>query len=220
MGSQVIVFFAFVTLCVLASAYLLPRFAQSIAARRFALGLWLVGIAFAIWSVVVITKPVDTLETFVTTGLIVMLGALVLIVNAATIHLSRSEQQLALVLTVAYMVLLVVIRFFNPSQPFFSDNGLFYFGQQPVVGFMTILMLGGTIVPAVLVVAREIKDKDVLSSNVFIGACMAELIGGVLLLSSRDDSLLTLVGWAMGIAFAFLVLASAGVFGRLSPRRS
>src|SRR5438477_3722261 len=99
MPSQVIFFFVFVTLCVLATAYLLPRYVQSSSAGRFGLGLGLVGIAFAIWSVAVITKPVDTLYTWVTIGLIIMLGALVLIVSAAATHLSRSEQQLTLGLT-------------------------------------------------------------------------------------------------------------------------
>lgn len=220
MGGQVILFFTFVTLSVLISAYLLPRYVPSRGTKRFGLGLWLVGVAFAIWSVAVITKPVDTLYLWVTVGLIVILAALVLIVSAATSHLSRSDQQLALLLAVGYAVVLVVVRFFYPSSPYFSGNGLFYFGQQPIVAFLTIALLVGAIVPAVLVVAAEIKQRDLLSSNVFVGACMTQLIGGVLLLSSRDDSLIILVGWAMSIGYAFLILVAVGAFGRLSSRRS
>lgn len=219
MAGLVILFFVFVTLCVFATAYLLPRYVQSSSARRFGLGLALVGIAFAIWSFAVITKPVDTLYLWVTIGLVIMIAALVLIVSAATSHLRQSEQQLALGLTIVFAAVLIVVRFFYPSTPYFSAAGLFYFGQQPVITFLTVALLGGTIVPAVLAIAREMKEKDLLSSNVFIGVCMTELIGGVLLLSSRDDNLLILVGWAMGIAFAFLVLASAGVFARLSTRQ-
>ncbi len=218
MAGQVILFFVFVTLCVLATAYLLPRYVQSDSARRFGLGLWLVGVAFALWSFAVITKPVDTLNLWVTIGLIVMIAALLLIVSAATRHLRQSEQQLALGLAVVFAAVLLIVRFFYPSAPYFSGGGLFYFGQQPIITFLTVFLLAGTIVPAVLAIGREMKEKDLLSSNVFIGASITELIGGVLLLSSRDDNLLLLVGWSMGIAFALLVLVSAGFFARLSTR--
>src|SRR5205823_7698976 len=173
---------------VVLSALLLPRYLQTTRAARFSIGLGFMAAAFAVWSYAVVTKPAaDVLYGWVTVGLIVMLAALLFLIHAATVHLPRSTQQIALVAGGVYVILLFVVRVIYPSHPYFSPNGLFYFGQQPPVKLLTIILLAGAIVPAALAIGRDLKAKSDLAANVFIGVCITELVGGVLLLSNTED---------------------------------
>lgn len=218
MSGLIILFFVYTTLTVLVSAILLPRYVQSVRASRFSIGLGFMAAAFAVWSFAVVTKPQsDTLYLWVTAGLVLLFVSLLFFINAATIDLTRQQQQLALGAGAIYAVLLLVVRLFYPSNPYFSPNGLFYFGQQPIVKLMTLILLAATITPVALTLAQDIRRKSQLAANSFIAVCITELVGAALLLSTADDDFLFLVGWVMGAAFLLLVLVAAGLVDRLSP---
>ena len=89
---------------------------------------------------------------------------------------------------------------------------MFYFGEQTYVKFVTIALLTGAALPAALVVGRDLAAKSELASKVFVGACVTELVGSVLLLASNEDALLFIVGWAMGIGFLLLLGVALGLF--------
>lgn len=217
MSLMVIFFFVFTTVSVLLSGYLIQRYMPTVCGRRFGIGLILTGVGFAIWSVAVAIKPVDALYTWMTAGLLPLFAALVAFFLAGTSHHSRWAQQRAAAIGIAWCALLLVLRYFYPSSPHFSENGLFYFGQHPYVKFVTISLLCAAIIPAALALAREIRDQaNLLSHDLFIGICVTELVGSVLLLANTEDDLLFFVAWAMGFGFLLLVLLSAGVFGKNS----
>jgi len=218
MSGLIIFFFVYTTLTVLVSAVLLPRYLHSARANRFSIGLGLIAVAFAVWSFAVVTKPAaDVLYIWVTVGLLLVLGSLLFFISAATLDLPRQQQQIALGAGAAFAILLIVVRLFYPSSPYFSPNGYFYFGQQPIVKLMTIILLSATIIPVVLTLARDIREKSAFAANAFIAACFTELVGAVLLLSNTEDDFLFLVGWVMGAAFLLLVLVAAGFVERLAP---
>jgi len=214
MPALVNLFFVFVTLSTIATGLLLPRYVPGPTARRFGIALSLVGGAFALWTFAVITKQSASLYTWMTLGLIFLLPALLFLIGAGTTGLPAGGQRLALALGVALSIVLVALRWVFPSNPHFSEAGLFYFGEQPYVKFVTISLLTATIIPATLALGREIEMQSGLAAKVFVGACVTELIGSVLLLSSDEDVLLFPVGWAMGIGFLLLLLVAAGAFNR------
>jgi hypothetical protein len=205
-------FFVFTTVSALLTGYLLPRYVPGPTARRFGIGLCLAAGAFAMWSYAVITRQADALYTWMTLGLLFLLPALLFLIAAGTTGLSPRAQRLALAVGVGVSIVHVLLRMVYPSNPHFSDAGLFYFGEQTYVKFLTISLLTATVIPATLVLGREIGAKSVLAAKIFIGACVTELVGSVLLLASNEDALLFLVGWAMGIGFLLLLLVSLGTF--------
>ncbi len=218
MAGLIIFFFVYVTAMVLISAVLLPRYVHSTRANRFGIGLGFMAAAFAMWSFAVVTKPeASALQWWVFAGLLLALVSLLFFISAATVDLSRQQQQLALGVGAAFAILLVVVRFLYPSNPYFSPNGYFYFGQQPIVKLMTIVLLAAAIVPVTRTLAREIRERNALAANSLIVACMTGLIGGILLLSNNEDDFLFLVGWVMGAGFLLLALVAAGLMERFSP---
>jgi hypothetical protein len=218
MSGLIVFFFVYTTLTVLVSAVLLPRYLHTARANRFSIGLGLIAAAFAVWSYAVVTKPdPGTLQLLVFIGLLGVLAALMFFISAATLDLSQQQQMIALGAGAGFAILLIIVRFFYPSNPYFSPNGYFYFGQQPIVKLMTIFLLAATIIPVAFTLARDIRQKSALAANAMIAACMTELVGAILLLSNTEDDFLFLVGWVMGAAFLLLVLIAAGVVERLSP---
>ncbi len=179
--------------------------------------------AFAVWSFAVVTKPQsDVLYLWVTAGLLILFVSLLFFISAATVNMNRSQQQLALGAGAIFAILLFVVRLLYPSSPFFSPNGLFYFGQQPIVKLLTLILLAATITPVALTMAQDIRKRSELAANSFIAVCVTELLGAALLLSTTDDDFLFLVRWTMAMAFLLLVLVAAGLVDRVSPapRRS
>ena len=212
MPALVSFFFVFTTVSALVTGYQLPRYVQSVAVRRFGIGLALAGGAFALWSFAVITRQADSLYTWMTLGLMFLLPALLCLIAAGTTTLSRGAQRKAFIFGAGVAIFQVLLRLVYPSNPHFSDAGLFYFGEQTYVKFVTISLLTGAIIPAALVVSRDIAAKSALASKIFVGACVTELVGSVLLLASNEDMLLFAVGWAMGVGFLLLLGVSLGMF--------
>jgi hypothetical protein len=213
----VIFFFAFTTASVLVSGYLMRRYMPTLCGRRFGIGLIFTGVGFAIWTFAVATKPVDTLYTWMTAGMLPLFVALVAFFLTGTSHHSPWAQRRAAAIGIAWCAFLLVLRYFYPSNPHFSENGLFYFGQHPYVKFVTISLLCAALIPATLALSREIRQyTNLLSHDLFIAICVTELVGSVLLLANTEDDLLFFVAWAMGFGFLLLLLLSAGVFGKIS----
>lgn len=217
MSVMVLFFFVFTTLSVLVSGYMLRGYMPTVAGKRFGLALIFTGIGFAIWSIAVVLKPTGALYEWMTAGMLPLFVGVVLFFLAGTSHHSVWAQQRWAAVGVVWCALVFVLRYFYPSNPHFSDNGLFYFGQHPYVKFVSIALLGAAIIPATLALAREIRQAaSWFSADLFIGICVTELIGSVLLLANTEDELLFFVGWTMGLGFLLLPLLFAGVFGKPS----
>ena len=212
MSGMVAFFFVFTTVSAILTGYLLPRYVRSVAVRRFGIGLGLAGGAFALWSFAVITRQTDALYTWMTLGLVFLLPGLLFLIAAATAGLPRDVQRNALILGAGVEIIQVLLRLLYPSSPHFSDAGLFYFGEATAVKFVTIALLTGAVIPATLVVSRDLATQSELAAKAFVAACVTELVGSVLLLASNEDALLFGVGWAMGIGFLLLLGVAMGMF--------
>ena len=101
----------------LATAYRLPRYMPTVAARRFGFGLGLAGGAFALWSFAVVTRQTDALYTWMTLGLVFLLPGLLCLIAAATARLPRDVQRNAIVFGAGVALFQVLLRVLYPSTP-------------------------------------------------------------------------------------------------------
>lgn len=213
---MIIVFFIFCTLSTFFSGLFLPRLHRTPTTQSTGWALMLTGISFAIWSVAVIMKPgQSTLNFWISGGAAIFIVALVFFVKSAVSKLAPTQRQILITVGAIYAVMLWFIRMALPSRPGFSEKGLFFFQPHDVVKFMYVVLMVGVILPAIQLTADDIRSKDAFTARMFSGAMVANLIGGILLLVSVmnvQDTLMYLVGWGMGIAQLFLLLASLGVF--------
>lgn len=185
--------------------YLAYRFLSTKSAvfRHFGTGLGLYGLAFAIWSLAVFTKPVN-LDPITTLGVIPFAVAHLFFLMASTEKLKASNRSAVLFGGVAYLAALFLLRtFIYPSEPGFSENGLFYFNAQPPVIALYIGAFAASLLPAIYAVSQKMKD-DVLKYVTHIGFTIAA-IGGIVLVTSVDDNLQTINGWVMGLTYAVIL---------------
>lgn len=176
---------------------------KSSAFRNFGIGLLLYGAAFAIWSVAVITKP-DNLAAITTIGVVPFAVAHLFFLMTASEKLKASNKSLVMMLGFGYLALLLVLRaFVYQSDPAFSANGLFYFHADPAIIALYIGAFASSLLPAINIVSQKIKDKTLRFISQFGFTVLA--IGGIVLLTSYDDTLQTINGWIMGLTFVLLL---------------
>lgn len=194
----------------LAMFYLAWRFMAQKAPvyRSFGKGLLLYGLAFAVWSALVISKPAS-LEPYTTIGAVPFVLAHLFYLQAAADKLSVSKKSTVYLLAAAYVAVLFVLRtVVYRSEPSFSANGLFYFNAKPVVIAMYIGAFSASLLPAVSVMATRIKDE---TTRILIRTGFTTLaLCAVVLVTSLDDSLQVINGWVMTSAFILVILAVAG----------
>lgn len=172
--------------------------------RHFGTGLALYGAAFAIWTLVVLTKPAD-LDTLTTFGVVPFAVAHLFFLMAATEKVKAASRSMILLAGLGYLVVLFLIRtFIYPSAPGFSENGLFYFNAQPLVVVLYILAFTLSLLPAITAVTQQMKDK--VLKNISQVAFTIAAIGGIVLVTSVDDELQTINGWVTGATY-FVLLA-------------
>lgn len=170
--------------------------------KHFGSGLALYGLGFAIWSVAVFTK--SNVDFWTTLGVIPFAAAHLFYLMAATIKTRSSTRSLILIAGAAYLTVLFFFRtFIYPSNPGFSNDGLFYFNAQAPVIAMYILAFTLSVFPAIATVSQHLKDPIL---RIVMQVCFPILlVGGIILVASYDDELQTINGWVTGITWAVVV---------------
>lgn len=217
MGNLVILFFALATISsVISGFFIYNKVKGSKICNSFGIALTLTGIAFAVWSYTIITKPISALNSFVSLGLFIMLIAVLYYAISASRNLPKGQNTLLVATTAIFSIIIIIARFFYPSEPYFSENGLFFFNPQPIILFLELILLGSTILPAILELKKEISKTDKTTSMITTSSLIVALLGTFILLTTLNEDLLFLIGWVIGIAFLFLLLGSLGLFSKAS----
>lgn len=163
--------------------------------KHFGAGLALYGLGFAAWTVAVLTKA--NIELWTTVGVVPFAAAHLFYLMVATEKAKASTKSLVLFGGVAYLLALFFVRtFVYPSNPGFSDNGLFYFHAQAPVIALYVLAFTVSLLPAINAVSQTLKDKMLRTVSQIGFSILA--VGGIILVTSYDDSLQTINGWIMG----------------------
>lgn len=202
MATLVSLFFIGSTASLLVTGFALSR-GRLESLRYFGLGLMMDGIAFGIWTVAVVTKPDEGLGGWVTAGVLFFLASLILFVLTSAGRIAPRQRPILVGATIVYVVAVFMVRVFYPSRPHFSEEGLFFFDPHGAVEALEILGLTAALLPATFEVSRRMRMRE---GYVAKAAFTTLLIGGILLIASDDRILLTIDGWAMGLALIVLLI--------------
>ena len=167
----------------------------------------------AIWSFVVLTKPTD-LKPLILLGVIPFLLASVAYAKAASAKLPAKSSTLMTVTFILLAATFLARTFFYPSEPYFSDKGLLFFGLQSVPVALYIATISVSFLPAIRAVTAEIKDKATKS---LMGVCLTILyVNSIIFVSAKDDTLLLINGVVLSVAL--LVLWTKALGSLSSPK--
>ena len=175
--------------------------------KDFGLGMLGYATGLAVWTVVVITKP-DNLKPLIVVGVVPFLLAHIAYARAASAKLPGKSSTL-MTLTLALIAITFIARtFFYKSEPYFSDQGLLYFGLKSVPIALYIATISVSFLPAIRAVASEIKAKSV---KPFMGVGLTVLyVNSIILVSANDDNLLLINGIVMSLALLVLWVKALG----------
>ncbi len=173
--------------------------------RLFGFGLACLSAAFAIWTFVVWNRP-DSLTLWTALGLVAFLPGYFFFMRTATYNWTQKNRNIVLAIAGVYLIVLFVLRtFVYPSEPGFSERGLFYFNAHPLVLLLYVFSFASALMPAVYSVSQSISLRW-LARTTLVCFNLA-IVCGVVLLTSYDDDLQTYNGCLMGIAFLALIVA-------------
>jgi hypothetical protein len=169
--------------------------------KDFGLGLALYGVGMAIWTAVVITKPAN-LSVPILLGVIPFLLAHIAYARVAATKLPPKSSTMMSITLVLLLATFIARTFFFKSEPYFSDQGLLFFGLQSVPVALYIATISVSFLPAIRAVTSEIKETAV-KSVMTIGLTTL-YINSIILVSAKDDTLLLINGAVLSIALIAL----------------
>lgn len=169
--------------------------------KDFGLGMAGYAAGLTAWTVLVLTKPED-LKPLILIGVIPFLLASVAYAKAASAKLPTRSSTLMTVTLVLLAATFIARTFFYQSEPYFSENGLLFFGLQSVPVALYIATISVSFLPAIRAVTAEIKDKS-LKSVMGIGLTTL-YVNSIIFVSAKDDTLLLINGIVLTLALLTL----------------
>ena len=166
--------------------------------RYFGWGLTGYGAGLVAWSLAVIVKP-DDLIPWILGGVVPFLLGNVGFAKATAREPEAKRINPLMILTMALIVVTFVTRtFLDKSDPYISDEGLLYFGLQPVPVALYIGTIAVSFLPAIWRVVPAFTDQRLrrvmgVSLNTFF-------ISAIIIVSAAEHSLLVINGVALSAA--------------------
>lgn len=202
MNISVVLFFLF---NVLATAVLGIKFAikrDDKIFKMFGIALILNAIAFGIWSFGLISP--ENLLTCVTLGTVAFLIFLVFlfytsIQRVESINIRRG----LMVLCVIAVLGVFYIGNIDPAYAYISPEGYLFFNLGPLMQMLYVFILALVALPAVDLIASKFKSPY---SLIFRYSLIAQICGGIMLIASKDSSVLYVTGLIIGFVYLLLLI--------------
>lgn len=168
--------------------------------KYFGIGLGLDALAFAMWTIGYL-NPAEFL-TYVTFGAISFLLSLVVFLYASLQHTSASNRFLVTCLGIASVLgIFYAGRYIDPANAFVSTEGFLFFNLTPFIQLLYTFALALVAFPVIDIVASKFKQP--FSVLVRYGL-IAEVVGGIMLITNKDAQTLYIAGWVIGIVYLIL----------------
>lgn len=167
--------------------------------KFFGFALLLDAVAFAVWSFGVV-RP-DNLLTSITIGAVIFLISLVFFLYSAVQQNQPSTRKLLIGLGVLVVLGIFYLGNISPNTAYISPEGFLFFNLSPMVQMLYVFGLMLAALPAIDLVASKFKTS--YASLIRYGF-IAEIAGGIILITNKDANVLYLTGWIIGLVYLIL----------------
>ncbi len=172
--------------------------------KMFGWGMGLYGLGLASWAALVLINP-DNLEPLILVGAVPFLLANFAFAKVAYKSIDFTKTSLLMLLVTGMIVATFVVRtFFFESQPYYSDEGILFFGLHSVAIAFYIATIAMTFLPAIPVVSDRFKEGIV--KNIVKGALTILFINAIIIVSGQENVLLTINSIVMSTTMTVLTL--------------
>ena len=140
---------------------------------------------------------------YITTGVIFFIASLIAFLAAGNQDIHESNRRSLLwVGGILAAALFLVRTFVFQSNPGFSPEGLFFFNPHPIVQIIYIFGLALTALPAIDALANKFGRSGY--SHLVRYGFIAEVMGGIILVTSTNTLVLYAAGWIIGAVYLVL----------------
>jgi hypothetical protein len=175
--------------------------------KVFGMALMLDAAAFAAWAYGVVNS--QSLLPSVTVGAVLFLASLVFMFNAFFSESSSSTRLFMTIVSILAVGGIFLVGHADPAYATISSEGFLFFNLSPFVQMLYIFALSIASFPLVDLIA--VKFKSPYSSLIRYGF-IAEIVSGIVLITSRDADVLYITGWLVGVVY--VLLWSTLLFGK------
>ena len=177
---------------------------KNVALKTFGWGMAGYAAGLTAWTALILIKP-DNLQPLVVIGAVPFLLAHFAYAKVAYKNLAFSRISPISFLVIGIIAATFIVRtFLYPSEAYFSDDGLFFFGLHPVAMAFYIATISLTFLPAISAVVGHLKQK-LLKGVMRVGLTVL-YINALILVSSNEGTLLVINGVVMTAALLMLWL--------------
>ena len=167
--------------------------------KSFGIALLLNAAAFVVWSFGIL-QP-ESLLTSVTVGAVCFLISLVFMLRTVAQDVPASNRWLVTILGVVAVFGIFYVGHADPSTAYISPEGFFFFNLGPTVQMLYIFGLALAAIPAINLVASKFKSSFALLVRY---GFIAEVVAGIMLITSKDVQVLYITGWVIGAVYVAL----------------
>ena len=167
--------------------------------KYFGIGLLFDAVAFAFWTIGYVNSGL--LLNCVTFGAIALLISLVFFLYASLQNHSASGRTLGIVLGAIAVIGIFLVGRYSPNLAYISPEGLLFFNLTPLVQMLYVFALSLTFLPLTDLVASKFGSP--FSALVRYGF-IAQFVGGIMLITSKDVQVLYITGWVIGVVYFVL----------------
>lgn len=162
--------------------------------KTFGVALIIDALAFALWTIGYIHQ--DVLLVTVTAGAVALLVSFLLFFKSSLYEAPASTRMGLGVLGAVALIAIFIIGRYSTNSAFISPEGFLFFNLSPLMQMLYIFALVLAAVPAMNLAAS--KFNGWYSALVRYGF-MAQVAGGIMLITSTDANTLYASGWVIGI---------------------
>lgn len=165
--------------------------------KYFGYGLLLDAVAFAAWTVCIISPA--NLATFVTVGAVFFLFSLLAFLRAGTDSSSDGMRTLALIIgTLGVISIFIVGRYVFPTPKMISSDGFLFFNLHPFVQMIYIFALSLAAFPVIEKIAAKFKNGYACLMRYGL---IIQTAAGIILIVCTEPFTLLVTGWVIGITY-------------------
>ena len=162
--------------------------------KTFGVALLIDALAFALWTIGYLNQSM--LLIMVTAGAIALLVSFLFFFRVSLHDVSPSAKTGLSILGIVALIAIFIVGHNSATSAFISPEGFLFFNLSPFVQLLYIFALIITAVPAMNFVASKFNGG--YAALVRYGF-LAEVAGGILLITSTDANSLYVAGWIIGV---------------------
>jgi hypothetical protein len=173
---------------------------ESVIMKNFGYALLLNGLAFITWSSAVVLRP-ESLDVYITVGALFFAISLVFFLLAGT-QKNANNKSVVIMGVVAITIFFIFRVVVWPSNPEFTESGMLLFNINPIIQMMYIFGLGLVIIPAIYAISKQFNSVG--TSLIVRYGFIVQVMGGLVLITSTDQTVLFVNGLVISITYILL----------------